>query len=46
MSKNHCLAKKKQMNWSDLEGEDLVIFDNTYMIHHKLINKFHSLISV
>ncbi len=43
MSKNHRLAKKDKLNWSDLEGEDLVIFDNTYMIHHKLINKFHSL---
>ncbi len=43
MSKNHPLAKKNKLSWSDLEGEDLVMFDKTYMVHHKVINKIRSL---
>ncbi len=43
MSKDHRLAKQSHLKWQDLSGESLVIFDETYMIHHKLVNKFKSL---
>ncbi len=43
MSKNHRLAAKDRLTWEDLTGESMVIFDETYMIHHKLVNKFKSL---
>ena len=43
MSKKHRLAPKQSLKWEDLAGESLVIFDETYMIHHKLTNKFKSL---
>lgn len=43
MSKDHHLAQQDRIKWEDLSGESMVIFDETYMIHHKLINKFRSL---
>ena len=42
MSASHRLANKKTLKWKDLEGEAMIMFDKTYMIHHKLISKFKS----
>ena len=40
MSKDHPLAKKELISWKDLDGQSMVIFDETYMIHHKLKHAF------
>lgn len=40
MSKDHPLASQKYLNWNDLKGVDLAIFNNTFMIHHQLMHKF------
>ncbi len=39
MNKSHPLAGKERLTWRDLEGQRLVIFDESYMIHHKLKQK-------
>lgn len=39
MSKDHPLAEKKSLVWRDLSGYSLVTFDDTYMIHHLLMQK-------
>lgn len=39
MSKNHPLADKEKLKWRDLSGHSLVTFDDSYMIHHKLLQK-------
>lgn len=38
MNKDHPLAKKKKLKWGDLSGQSMVIFDDSYMIHHKLMH--------
>ncbi len=40
MSKNHPLAINEKLNWNDLKGQDLVIFNDSFMIHHQLMRKF------
>jgi len=40
MWQNHPLAKKEQLTWSQLQQAPLSIFDDTFMIHHLLMNKF------
>ena len=43
MSKNHPLAAKPVVEWTDLKGESFVLFDETYLIHHNVKRKFRSL---
>lgn len=43
MSKNHPLADKSSVEWTDLKGESFVLFDETYLIHHNVKRKFRSL---
>lgn len=43
MSKDHPLAVKDELDWSDLKGESFVMFDETYLIHHNVMRKFRSL---
>jgi len=40
MSKKHKLATKGDLLWSDLHNESLAIFQDSFMIHHYLLNKF------
>ena len=40
MSKSNHLAVKEKLNWSDLHNQTLAIFDNSFMIYHKLMEKF------
>lgn len=42
MSKDHSLAQKDRLLWTDLHNQPMAIFDSTYMIHHQLLNKFSS----
>lgn len=37
---NHPLAMQNKIDWEDLNGELLAIFNPTFMIHHKLMHKF------
>ncbi|GAA0239799.1 LysR family transcriptional regulator [Metaclostridioides mangenotii] len=37
---NHPLARNNKIDWKDLNEELLAIFDPTFMIHHKLMQKF------
>jgi DNA-binding transcriptional LysR family regulator len=41
MDKNNPLANCDQLTWIQLNNQPLAIFDNTFMIHHLLINKFN-----
>lgn len=43
MSKGHHLADKAVIEWTDLKGESFVLFDETYLIHHNVKQKFRSL---
>jgi len=43
MNKRNQLAGKTSISWSDLNKQSLVIFDDSYMIYHKLIEKFREL---
>lgn len=43
MSSENPLAKQKTINWHDLKGKNMAIFSDTFMIHHQLMAKFHSL---
>lgn len=43
MSKEHPLAGREVVQWSDLKGENFVLFDETYLIHHNVKQKFRSL---
>jgi len=40
VSTSNPLAKQGKLHWSDLNDRDLSIFDNTYAIHHRLIERF------
>lgn len=40
MSKDHMLAKGNKLNWSQLDLQSLAIFNETFMIHHLLMEKF------
>lgn len=40
---DHRLANDPNFDWHDLKDEKLVIFDDTFMIHHHLMTKFNSL---
>lgn len=42
MSQDHRLASRKKLSWSDLSNESLAIFDESFMIHHYLMQKFES----
>lgn len=43
MSKHHPLAHKDKVEWLDLKGESFVLFDESYLIHHNVKQKFRSL---
>ncbi|HSL87050.1 MAG TPA: LysR substrate-binding domain-containing protein, partial [Bacteroidales bacterium] len=43
MSIDNILASKEEIDWADLKGKDLAIFNDSFMIHHQLMNKFHGL---
>lgn len=43
MNEQNPLAQKKSLKWEDLHRQPMAIFDDTYMIHHQLMNQFHSL---
>ncbi|WP_459129966.1 LysR family transcriptional regulator [Guggenheimella bovis] len=43
MSKDHPLAEKDHLVWSDLRRQKLALFDDTYMIHHLIKRKLFSL---
>jgi len=43
MSKENPLATRSSIEWTDLKGKDLAIFNETFMIHHQLMRKFQSL---
>ena len=43
MSKENPLASKSSIEWTDLKGKDLAVFNETFMIHHQLMRKFQSL---
>ncbi|MCL2217106.1 MAG: LysR family transcriptional regulator [Defluviitaleaceae bacterium] len=40
VSTSNPLARQNKLHWSDLNNRDLSIFDNTYAIHHRLIERF------
>lgn len=39
-SPSHRLVDKETITWKDLHGEKIAIFDESFMIHHLLTNKF------
>lgn len=43
MSKENPLASKSFIEWTDLKGKELAVFNETFMIHHQLMRKFQSL---
>lgn len=43
MHESHPLAQQKKIAWRDLDGYPLAIFDETFMIHHQLMNRFKTL---
>lgn len=43
MSRDNPLAEGKNIEWSDLKGKNLAIFNESFMIHHQLMAKFRSL---
>lgn len=45
MSKVHplALARKSGLDWSDLNNQHLAMFDNTFSMHHKLMERLSSL---
>jgi DNA-binding transcriptional LysR family regulator len=42
MSKDHRLACKEKLSWSDLNNESMAIFTESFMINHYLMMKFES----
>lgn len=40
MDRNNSLASEKKLPWSKLHQHPMGIFDNSFMIHHQLIQKF------
>ncbi|AEW76434.1 LysR family transcriptional regulator [Aggregatibacter actinomycetemcomitans] len=40
LSPKHHLSAKENITWRDLHGEKIVIFDQTFMIHHQLVESF------
>ena len=40
MDENHVLMNKSHLEWSDLDGIPLAIFDEGFMIHHQLMDEF------
>ena len=40
MDENHALTSKPYLDWSDLDGTPLAIFDESFMIHHHLMDEF------
>lgn len=43
MHKDHPLAKKEILSWQDVLSEKLIMFDETFMIHHLLNDMFNTL---
>lgn len=43
MSTDNPLAKKEILYWTDLRDQDLAIFNESFMIHHLLHNKFRAM---
>lgn len=43
MHKNHPLAKKEKLSWNNILAEKLIMFDESFMIHHLLNDKFNAL---
>lgn len=43
MSRDNPLAEGVKIEWSDLKGKDLAIFNESFMIHHQLMAKFRSI---
>jgi len=43
MSRDNPLSLRDKIEWSDLKGKDLAIFNESFMIHHQLMAKFRSL---
>lgn len=42
MHTNHPLAKKDQLTWPDFRQEKVIMFDESFMIHHLLNTKFNT----
>lgn len=42
MHTNHPLAEKKRLTWSDFRQEKVIMFDESFMIHHLLNTKFNT----
>jgi len=42
MNADNPLATHKKLHWSQLDGQLLAIFNNTFMIHHQLTNRFEA----
>ena len=40
MSADNPLASQEKLHWSQLDGQSLAMFDNTFMIHHQLMDRF------
>ncbi|MCL2616215.1 MAG: LysR family transcriptional regulator [Defluviitaleaceae bacterium] len=40
MSSNNPLAQEGKIFWSQMHGQPIAIFDNTFMIHHHLMDQF------
>lgn len=43
MSIQNPLAAKREIEWSELKGKDLAIFNESFMIHHQLMGRFSAL---
>lgn len=42
MNEGHPLANKPMLKWEDLQGKSMVMFDDSYMINHKLKHAFET----
>jgi len=42
MNVDNPLAKEEKLHWSQLDGQLLAIFNNTFMIHHQLTSRFEA----
>jgi DNA-binding transcriptional LysR family regulator len=42
MSAYNPLAKEEHLHWGQLDGKLLAIFNNTFMIHHQLVDRFEA----
>ena len=42
MNSDNLMAQNDKIHWEQLDGQPIAIFDNTFLIHYHLIDKFNA----